>query len=67
LVDDAEDDLDDFNLDIQQDLVAAGEKYLKMFKKKKNKHKDFRNAKKAEVQKLLNEIEELMGMLSNNA
>ena len=67
MVDDAEDDLDDFNLDIQQDLVAAGEKYLKMFKKKKNKHKDFRNAKKAEVQRLLNEIEELMGMLSSSA
>ena len=67
MIDDAEDDLDDFNLDIQQDLVAAGEKYLKMFKKKKNKHKDFRNQKKAEVQTLLNEIEALIGQLSNNA
>jgi len=50
LIDSEEDDLDHFNLDIQQDLVAAGEKYLKMYHKKKSKHKNFRNQKKAAVQ-----------------
>lgn len=61
LIDSEEDDLDNFNLDIQQDLVAAGEKYLKMYHKKKSKHKNFRNQKKAAVQQLLDEIEELIG------
>ena len=61
LIDSEEDDLDHFNLDIQQDLVAAGEKYLKMYHKKKSKHKNFRNQKKAAVQQLLDEIEELIG------
>ena len=49
LIDSEEDDLDDFNLDIQQDLVAAGEKYLRMFKKKKDKHKNYKAEKKLAV------------------
>jgi len=48
-------------------LVAAGDKYLKMFKKKKDKHKNFRNEKKAAVQQLLSEIEALIGQLSSSA
>jgi len=35
LIDSEEDDLDTFNLDIQFDLIDAGEKYLKMYNKRK--------------------------------
>jgi len=35
LIDSEEDDLDNFNLDIQFDLIDAGEKYLKMYNKRK--------------------------------
>ena len=67
LIDSEEDDLDNFNLDIQQDLVAAGEKYLRMFHRKKTKHKNFRNQKKQVIQNLLSEIEGLIGQLSSSA
>merc|ERR1719458_519841 len=35
LIDSEEDDLDQFNLDIQFDLIDAGEHYLKMYNKRK--------------------------------
>ena len=35
LIDSEEDDLDNFNLDIQFDLIDAGDKYLKTFNKRK--------------------------------
>jgi len=67
LVDSEEDDLDNFNLDIQQDLVESGEKYLKMYTKKKNKHKNAKQKKRSEIARLLKEIEDLVGMMSSDA
>lgn len=67
LIDEEEDDLDNLNLDIQQDLVESGEKYLKMYSKKKNKHKSYKQKKKDEVQRLLREIEELVSRLSTDS
>jgi hypothetical protein len=46
LIDYEEDDLDNLNLDIQQDLVDAGEKYVHMYEKRKRKIKAGRFAKK---------------------
>ena len=53
LILDEEDDLDNFNLDIQQDLVAAGKRYLKFYNKKKIKHKKFKNDKRAKLNELI--------------
>lgn len=53
LVDSEEDDLDNFNLDIQFDLIDAGEKYLKMYNKRKMKHKNAKVRRRHDVKRLL--------------
>jgi hypothetical protein len=67
LIDSEEDDLDNFNLDIQQDLVGAGEKYLKMFKKRKDQHKTTKRGRRSEIKALIDEIEALIKMLGDSA
>jgi hypothetical protein len=39
MIDHEEEDLDNANLDIQQDLVDAGKKYLHKYNKRRNTHK----------------------------
>lgn len=60
LIDSEEDDLDHFNLDIQFDLIDAGEKYLKMYGKRKQKHKTAKVHKREHISKLLKEIEDMI-------
>lgn len=67
LIDSEEDDLDNFNLDIQFDLIEAGEKYLKMYTKRKQQHKRTKVQKRTDVQKLLKEIEDLIQQIGNSA
>jgi len=42
LIADEEDDLDNFNLDIQTDIMDSGKRYLKLYTGKKNKIKQFK-------------------------
>ena len=49
LIDSSEDDLDNLNLDIQQDLVDSGERYLKLYSKRKMQHKNHKISKKEQV------------------
>jgi hypothetical protein len=67
LIDSEEDDLDNFNLNIQTDLVNAGERYLKMYKKRKDKHKGSKRSRRSEIKALINEIEDLISKLGNAA
>jgi len=60
LIDSEEDDLDNFNLDIQFDLIEAGEKYLKTYNKRKQKHKMDKVRKREKIKALLKEIEDLV-------
>lgn len=60
LIDSEEDDLDNFNLDIQFDLIDAGEKYLKMYNKRKQKHKRDKVRKRDDIKALLAQIEDLI-------
>jgi len=60
LIDSEEDDLDNFNLDIQMDLINAGDKYLKMYNKRKQQHKKTKVEKRTDVSKLLKEIEDMI-------
>lgn len=57
LIVDEEDDLDNFNLDIQQEIMESGKRYLKYYGKKKYKTKHFnlnRRDKLNELIKLVN-------------
>jgi hypothetical protein len=47
------------------DLINAGETYLKMFKKRKDQHKTEKRRRRAEVRALINEIEDMIKMLSD--
>jgi glycosidase len=67
LIDSDEDDLDHLNLDIQQELVEAGQRYIKMWKVKKIIHKKEKEAKRSRVAEILDEIDELTGGISNDA
>lgn len=67
LIDSEEDDLDNFNLDIQFDLIDAGEKYLKMYNRRKNQHKKQKVVKREDVKALLKEIEDLIQQIGNSA
>ena len=67
LIDSEEDDLDQFNLDIQFDLIDAGDYYLKMYNKRKMKHKHAKVKKRDDVKRLLSDIENLMGSIGNSA
>ena len=67
LIDSEEDDLDNFNLDIQFDLIDAGEKYLKMYNKRKQKHKRDKVRKRNDIKALLAEIEDLIQQIGNSA
>jgi hypothetical protein len=55
------------NFDIQQDLLEAGEKYLHTYEHKKKGIKRGKAKKKAEIETLLKEIEDLINMLSSDA
>ena len=67
LINSEEDDLDNLNLDIQQDLLDAGNHYLKTYSHTKNKHKRGTKKNKKEVETLLKEIEDLVNILSTDA
>lgn len=67
LIDSEEDDLDNFNLDIQFDLIDAGEKYLKMYNKRKQKHKKDKVRKRDDIMGLLQQIEDLIQQIGNSA
>ena len=67
LIDSEEDDLDKFNLDIQFDLIDAGDHYLKMYNRRKMKHKRAKVRKREEIKRLLKDIEALMQQIGNSA
>mmetsp|Transcript_3018 Transcript_3018/g.4084 ORF Transcript_3018/g.4084 Transcript_3018/m.4084 type:complete len:221 (+) Transcript_3018:1881-2543(+) len=67
LIDSEEDDLDEFNLDIQFDLIDAGDKYLGMYNRRKQKHKKAKVQKREDIKRLLREIEVLMQQIGNSA
>lgn len=67
LIDHQEDDLDGCNLDIQQDLVDAGKKYLHTYNKRKNKHKRAKLQKKRQIEELLQEVESLVTVLNSDS
>lgn len=66
LIDHTEEDLDAANLNIQQDLVDIGKKYLKTYNKRKDKHKKNKKNKKKQVNELLSEVEGLIGVLNSD-
>lgn len=67
LIDHQEDDLDGCNLDIQQDLVDAGKKYLHTYNKRKNKHKKAKIHKKKQIEDLMQEVESLVTVLNSDS
>lgn len=67
LLDTDSDDVDKTKLDIQEDLVEAGENYLDTYDKKKDQHKSEMNIKKSKLGNMLYEIEDNVGKLSNSA
>ena len=67
LIDHDEDELDGCNLDIQQDLVEAGKKYLHKYEKRKQKHKRAKQLKKRQVEELLAEVENLVNILNSDS
>lgn len=67
LIDHDEDELDGCNLDIQQDLVDAGKKYLHKYEKRKQKHKRAKMLKKKQVEELMAEVESLVNILNSDS
>lgn len=67
LITHSEDELDGCNLDIQQDLVDAGKKYLHKYEKRKQKHKRAKMLKKKQVEELMAEVESLVGILNSDS
>jgi len=67
LIDSEEDDIDNVNFDIQTDLIEAGGKYLHTYDHKKKGIKRGKAKKKASIEDLLNQIEDLINMLSGDA
>eukprot|EP00347_Sterkiella_histriomuscorum_P018896 403343756 len=62
-----EDDLDRINLDIHQDLLEAGQNYLKVFDDTKNKRILEKKSKKEEAFKLMKELEDMISVIGSNA
>lgn len=54
-------------MDIQQDLIDAGDKYVRMYDKKKQYHKRNKGKKRSEIEILLKEIEDLLSMLTSDS
>lgn len=67
LIADEEDDLDNFNLDIQQDLVDSGKRYLKLYAKKKNKIKKFKVSRRDRLNELIRIINDDFAKLTEQA
>ena len=67
MIADEEDDLDNFNLDIQQDLVDSGKRYLKLFAKKKNKIKKFKVSRRDRLNELIRIINDDFTKLAEQA
>lgn len=63
MIADEEDDLDNFNLDIQQDIMDAGKKYLKYYGRKKQKCKKFKHSRRERLNQLIRMINEDFGQL----
>jgi hypothetical protein len=53
LIVDEEDDLDNFNLDIQQDIMDAGKNYLKYYGKRKLRCKKFKRTRRERLNELV--------------
>lgn len=53
-------------MDIQQDLVDAGKVYLNKYNKRKSKHRKQQLKKRRHVNKLLEQIEGLVGVLNSD-
>lgn len=49
------------------DLIDAGDKYLKMYNKRKQQHKKTKVEKRTDVSKLLKEIEDMIQQIGNSA
>ena len=58
LIADEEDDLDNFNLDIQTDIMESGKRYLKTYSKKKNKIKKFKVTRRERLNQLVRIVDE---------
>eukprot|EP00347_Sterkiella_histriomuscorum_P024098 403332318 len=65
--DSEEDDLDNINLDIHQDLIEAGQNYLKVFDENKNKRIQEKNGKKGEILQLMKELEDMISVIGSDA
>jgi len=53
LIVDEEDDLDNFNLDIQQEIMESGKRYLRYYGKKKQHIKDFNLTRRDKLNELI--------------
>lgn len=67
MLDSDEDDLDNINLDIHQDLLEAGEDYLKLYNGKKTKRQQEKLKNKQEIVKLMKELEDMIAMIGSDA
>ena len=62
-----EDDIDELNLNIHLDLLAAGQDYLQVYGEKKEGRKREKQQRKQEVIKLMHEIEQMINVIGSDA